>query len=181
MAVVHDFIADATSPQWFDVGSVSIPVLFTDHATAMGMVAGGAAGLVGRHPTWGFLRVFDAASGKQVAKFDDLPGVRELPSPAGGWSIHNNEPMGRTTYAAWYSNGIVALDLKPLDKKDVEEPRAVGQFVPPAGSSPVPFLDGAPWVWGVAVQREPDGKALVYASDMNTGLWIVEPKGPAKP
>src|SRR5438552_879256 len=59
-AVVHDFISIATSPQWFDFGSVDIPVLFTDHATAQGMASAGSATLQAQQPSWGFLRVFDA-------------------------------------------------------------------------------------------------------------------------
>jgi hypothetical protein len=181
-AVVHEFIATATSPQWFDFGSVSIPVLFTDHATAMGMVAAGLATLAGREPSWGFLQVFDAATGEQVAKFDRLPGVHELPSPLGDWSIHNTETAGRIAYSSWYSNGVVALDLRPLDRRGPGDPRLVGQFVPPPGASPVPFLDGKTEVWGVAVGAgEDDDDTRIYLSDMVTGLWIVEPKGPASP
>src|SRR6266508_6864320 len=33
-AVVHDFISTDTTPQWWDPAEVSIPVVFTDHATA---------------------------------------------------------------------------------------------------------------------------------------------------
>ena len=34
-------------------------------------------------------------------------------------------------------------------------------------------LTNTPQIWGVAVD---DATGLVYASDMNTGLWIVRPK-----
>jgi hypothetical protein len=44
-ALVHDWVSDNTSPQWFDFGEVGIPVLFTDHETAQGMVAAGFAKL----------------------------------------------------------------------------------------------------------------------------------------
>lgn len=178
IAVVHDFRSETTSPQWFDFGDVAIPALFTDHATAQGMVSAGSATLEAQPPTWGFLRVFDAASGEQVAKFDDLPGVHELPAPRGDWSVHNNEILGDRAYAAWYSNGIVALDLRPLGGRKPRDPRLVGQFVPEGAPSHVDFIpSGVPNVWGVAVR--PDG--VIFASDLNSGLWIVQPTGPAIP
>jgi hypothetical protein len=83
---------------------------------------------------------------------------------------------------SWYSNGIVAIDLRPLDRPFFpRDPVLVGQFVPPPGSSSVPFLDGRVEVWGVVVREEPDGAPTVFASDMNTGLWILRPQGPAVP
>jgi hypothetical protein len=181
VAVVHDFISEVSSPQWFDTGVVPIPVLFTDHATADGMVAAGFSTLEGQEPSWGYLRVFDAASGTQVAKFDRAPNVHALPSPTGDWSIHNNEVLDSRAYASWYSNGIVALDLRPLHRSPPTDPVLVGQFVPPPGASPVDFLDAKTEVWGVAIRTEPHGAPTIFASDMNTGLWIVRPEGPAAP
>jgi len=210
VAVVHDFVSTATSPQWSDFADppLKIPVLFTSHATAQGMVAAGRATLQGREPSWGFLRIFDATTGGQVAKFDDAPHVHELPPPMGFWSIHNTEVAGDRAYASWYSNGIVALDLESLDERVPGDPELVGQFVPPAAPSPVPFLSDIPVVWGVAVRsrkvendgddrgakdrggRDDEGRddekrgkirrPVVFASDMNSGLWIVEPTGEAK-
>jgi hypothetical protein len=181
VAIVHDFISPISSPQWFDIGDVPIPVLFTDHATADGMVAAGSAMLIGRKPSWGFMRVFDAATGEQVATFDGVADVHQLPPPLGDWSIHNNENLDERSYASWYSNGIVAINLQPLDRPTPRDPVRVGQFVPPPGSSSVPFLDGRIEVWGIAVRKESDGNPTVFASDMNTGLWIVRPTGRAAP
>ncbi len=179
VAVVHDFIATATSPQWFDFGSVNIPVLFTDHATAQGMVAAGSATLQAQEPSWGFLRVFDAATGAQVASFDDLPGVHDLPPPNGFWSIHNNEVVGNRSYASWYTNGVVALDLTPLNRRKPGDPIMVGQFLPAGGRAATPFLpSNIPIVWGVAIHPSDN---VVFVSDMNSGLWIVRPTGPAAP
>jgi hypothetical protein len=181
VAVAHDFRSDVSSPQWFDTGDVPIPVVFTDEATARGMIAAGFARLEGQEPSWGYLRVFDAATGTQVAKFDGAPNVHALPPPLGDWSIHNNEILGSRTYASWYSNGIVALDLRPLDRASPGDPLMVGQFVPPAGRSPVDFLDGRTEVWGVAIRPEPHHAPTIFVDDMNTGLWIIRPKGPAAP
>ncbi len=172
-AVVHDFVAENTSPQWFDFGEVGIPVLFTDHDTAQGMVAAGWAKLKARKPSWGYLRVYDAETGRQVAQFDDVRNVHKLPAPAGDWSIHNTEVMGERAYSSWYSNGIVALDLGPLDKRKPRDPRLVGQFVPPAVGEDLPFTG----MWGVFVRAD----GVIFGSDMGSGLWIVKPKGKAKP
>jgi len=167
VAVVHDFIATATSPQFFDFGSVDIPVLFTDHDTAQGMVTAGSATLEAQEPSWGFLRVFDAATGIQVASFDDLPGVHEFPPPPGFWSIHNNEVVGDRSYVSWYSNGVVALDLTPLNQIPPADPVIVGQFLPA----------GFPDVWGVAIRSD----NVIFVSDLGSGLWIIRPTGPAAP
>jgi hypothetical protein len=172
-AVVHDFVADNTSPQWFDIGEIGIPVLFTDHETAQGMVAAGRATLKARKPSWGYLRVYDARSGRQVAKFDDVRNVSRLPAPAGDWTIHNTEVMGDRGYSSWYSNGIVALDLTPLDKRKPRDPRLVGQFVPPPMGEDLPFTG----MWGVYVRAD----GVIFGSDAASGLWIVKPKGRAAP
>lgn len=175
IAVVHDFISDATSPQVFDFGEPGIPALFTDHRTAQGMVDAGSATLVAQRPSWGFLRVFDARSGREVARFDALPYVHDLVAPAGFWSIHNTEVAGRHAYSSWYTHGVVALDLSPLGRDNPRDPQLVGQFVPPGGDSNTEHIpDGVTAVWGVALQG-----GLVYASDTSSGLWIVEPTGPA--
>jgi hypothetical protein len=156
IAVVHRFDSADTSPQWFDFSEATIPVLFTDTTVADGMVAEGSATLRAQTPTWGFLRVFDAA-GVQVGQFDDVPFINDLSAAGDGfWSIHNTEVSGTIGYSSWYSNGIVALDLS-----DVTNIQMVGQFVPP----------GFPEVWGVFIGED----GLIYASDLGSGLWIIEP------
>jgi len=179
-ALVHDFISVDTSPQWFDPAEVEIPVLFTNHATAQGMSsATGSVTLQAPQPSWGYLRVFDAATGTQVAKFDAVPNVHTLPVPPGDWSIHNNEVMGDRSYASWYSNGIVALDLNPLRSTPIGNPVQVGQFIPAGAPSHADFIaSGVPNVWGVAIRAS---DRTIFASDMNSGLWIVRPTGPAAP
>ena len=159
LAVVHRFDSPDTSPQWFDVSEASIPVLFADVATADGMVTAGAATVRAQEPTWGYLRVFDAASGVEVSAFDDVPNINDLAASGDGfWSIHNTEVDGSIAYSSWYSNGIVALDLDPIT--DIE---MVAQFVPPGE----PFAE----VWGVFIGDD----GLIYASDVGSGLWIIRP------
>jgi hypothetical protein len=66
-----------------------------------------------------------------------------------------------------------------LDLTDPTDPQLVGQFVPPTSARFGGSLGTGPAeVWGVAIDPE---TGIVYASDMRTGLWIVEPTGPAAP
>jgi hypothetical protein len=173
-AVVHDFIAKTTSPQPFGFFEADIPVLFTDHRTARGMVANGWARLDARRPSWGYLRVYDAETGLQVAKFDGAPNVHRLRAPGGEWTIHNTEVMGDRAYSSWYSNGILALDLTPLDESPRADPTMVGLFVPPLTDiEDLPFTR----IWGVAIRED----GVIFASDFGSGLWIVQPKNKAAP
>lgn len=183
VAVVHDFISSATSPQWWTPGEVGVPVLFTDHVTAMGMVDAGTASLEALAPSTGYLQIYDAATGEQVAKFDDVANVHTLPPPKKSgvysWTIHNNEVMGDTAFASWYTNGIVAIDLSPLNGVTPADPVRVGQFIPTGSRSHTSLIpDNLPSVWGVAI-RASDG--LIFVSDMTSGLWIVRPIGAASP
>ena len=184
-AVVHDFISSSTSPQWFDFGDVDIPVLFTSHGMARLMVENGSATLAARTlrarwPSWGYMRIYDAETGgRQVSRFDQAPNVHKLPAPKGDWSIHNNEVFGDRAYASWYTNGVIAINLMPLHETPIRRPTNVGQFAPPGAPSRSPFIHSdVAMVWGVVV-READG--LLFVSDMNSGLWIVRPTGPAAP
>jgi hypothetical protein len=164
IAVIHDFRSPDTSPQWFTSWRVGIPVVFAERRDVAVLADAGRGTLKAQRPSWGYLRVFDAATGRQVAKFDRVKNVHRLPAPAGSWSIHNNEVVGDRSYVSWYSNGIVALDLRPLRGADIDNPEKVGRFIPP----------GDPQVWGVVARG-----GRVYASDMNSGLWILRPTGAA--
>jgi hypothetical protein len=137
-------------------------------------------------PTHGFLRIYDESVGSdtdgdgavewtQVGMFDDLPYVSgTLDVPPGTWNIHNTEVLGNRAFSAWMSHGIVSLDLS-----SPTSPVLSGQFVPPTNSRFAGSLGvGPPAVWGVAIDPE---TGIIYASDMRTGLWIVEPTGPAAP
>jgi len=125
-------------------------------------------------PAVGYMRIFDESMAadtdgdgvpefEQVGSFTGLPHVVGDPNPprSGTWSIHNTEVLGDRAYVSWYSHGIVALDIT-----DPTAPQLVGQFVP----------GGAPDTWGVAIDPH---SGLIYASDINGGLWIVRPTGDA--
>jgi hypothetical protein len=135
-------------------------------------------------PSFGHIRVFsesatvdDPADGtpefQQVGEFSDLPHVTgDLSPPPGTWTVHNTETLGDRAYSSWYSHGIVALNLT-----NPTSPELVGQFVPPSNDRLAVSLGHGPAeVWGVAIDPE---TGVIYASDMRTGLWIVEPTGPA--
>jgi hypothetical protein len=174
VAVLHDFISDATSAQWWTPGEVDIPVVFTDHATALEILRRGRVTLEAGRPTVGFLRVFDAATGQQVASFDDLPFMHKV-HPSGAFTIHNTEVNGDVAYSSWYEHGIVALDLSPLATDPIGDPVLVGQFVPdPVSGAASPF----PGMWGVFVRPS---DSLVFASEFASGLWILQPTGDAVP
>jgi hypothetical protein len=179
-AVLHDVVAKNTSPQWWDSSErFPIPIVFTRHAVAERILSAGRARLVGTRPSWGYLRVFDAATGVQVARFDSLTRVHSLNTGGGTWSIHNTETREDRAYASWYTGGVVALDLAPLDAPNHANPTMVGRFVPNVGASQTGvFPNGLPLVWGVAVDQV---SGLVYVSDMTSGLWIVQPINDALP
>ena len=130
-------------------------------------------------PSYGYLRVYAEGSGQdvdgdgitdygQVGAFAGLPHVQgDGTPPFGEWTIHNTEVLGDRAYMSWYSNGIVALDVA-----DPARPRYVGRFVPA-----FPGTDRSFGMWGVAVDPETN---LVYASDIDQGLWILRPRGEAR-
>lgn len=173
-------LADAVDP--FYVGILqgwTVPCSIGDiDDIADAIRAAGAATitLTAQEPSWGYLRVFrEDATGEwqQVGSFTGAPhAFGEFPTPPGSWSIHDTETLRQRGYSAWYSNGIVALDLT-----SPTAPRMVGQFVPDSSKRNANSLGTGPAeVWGVAIDP---ATGVVYASDMRTGLWIVRPTGPA--
>lgn len=127
-------------------------------------------------PSWGYIRVFRENGGsawQEVGRFTDAPNSYGVhPTPPGSWSVHNTEVLGNRAYSAWYSNGIVAIDVS-----NPTAPTRVGQFVPDTSKRNANSLGTGPAeVWGVAIDP---ATGIVYASDMRTGLWIVKPTGSA--
>lgn len=123
-------------------------------------------------PGWGYLRVFDASKPsamKQIGEYH-TPNSYGLSDPgAGDYVIHNPLVVGTDVYISWYTDGV-----RVVDTKNPRQPKEVAYFVPPAGQNPIKpaqrnVLTNTTQVWGVEYE---DG--LVYASDMNTGLWILK-------
>lgn len=126
-------------------------------------------------PTWGHLRVYRETGATEWTQVGEFRGPATGPdTPPGSWTIHNTETLGDRAYVSWYSAGIVALDIS-----DPTSPSMVGQFVPDTSRRHANSLGVGPAeVWGVAIDPE---TGIVYASDMRTGLWIVQPSGDAAP
>jgi hypothetical protein len=123
---------------------------------------------------WGYLRVYDyanEASPQQIGSFRTQNSLAIGDKAAGDYTIHNPFLVGTDVYTSWYSDGV-----RIVDASDPTDLREVGHFVPPAGHNPVKpsqrgVLSQTAQVWGVVVE---DG--LIYASDMNTGLWVLRRK-----
>ena len=130
----------------------------------------GGAGVV---PGWGYMRVWDYGnprSPKQIGSFRTENSFGKSDPGAGDYVIHNPLVVGTDVYISWYTDGV-----RVVDASDPRAPREVAFFVPPAGQNPVKpaqrsVLTNTTQVWGVAYDP---ATGLVYASDMNTGLWIL--------
>jgi hypothetical protein len=127
----------------------------------------------GIEPGYGYLRIWDysnLAAPVQIGEYRTPNSGGRLPLGSGDYTIHNPMLMGTDVYISWYSDGV-----RVVDASDPRNPEEVAFFVPPAGQNPVKpsqrgTLSQTPQVWGVFVDEE---TGLVYASDMNTGLWIL--------
>jgi hypothetical protein len=126
---------------------------------------------------FGYLRVYDYSkptAPKQIGfyKTPNSSGATDI--AAGDFTIHNNFIVGTTSYTSWYTDGVRVIDLS-----NPKAPKEVAYFVPPAVTNPVKpsqrgVLSNTTQVWGVVVDEQ---TGLVYASDMNSGLWILERTG----
>jgi hypothetical protein len=122
---------------------------------------------------FGYMRVWDFEDPRDVRQIGSFRTPRSLGTDdqgAGDFVIHNNFLVGDTLYESWYSDGVQVVDVS-----DPRNPRRIAYFVPPATENPVKpsqrgVLTNTTQVWGVVVDPATD---LIYASDMNSGLWIL--------
>jgi len=131
----------------------------------------------GTEKGFGYLRVWDwSGSGapRQVGSYKtpNSSGTKDV--NAGDYTIHNPLLLGDEIFASWYTDGIRIIDVA-----DPASPRETAHFVPPSENNPVKpsqrgTLTNATQVWGVA--HDPVTN-LIYASDMNSGLWILRRTG----
>ena len=120
---------------------------------------------------FGYLRVYDysnVAAPVQIGEYRTPNTLGTNDQAAGDYTIHNPFLVGNRVYASWYSDGVRVIDVSTPSS-----PTEIASFVPPAGENPVKpsqrgTLTNTPQVWGVVVDS-----GFVYASDMNTGLWIL--------
>jgi hypothetical protein len=125
---------------------------------------------------FGYLRVYDYSkptAPKQIGEYRTPNSLGSDDQAAGDYTIHNPfyVPAEKTVYASWYTDGVRVIDVS-----NPRAPREVAFFVPPAGKNPVKptqrfVLPSTTQVWGVVVDET---SGLVFASDMNTGLWILK-------
>jgi hypothetical protein len=128
----------------------------------------------GTEKGFGYLRVYDyskPSAPKQIGVYKTPNSIDATDVAAGDFVIHNNFIVGTTSYTSWYTDGVRVIDLA-----NPKAPREVAYFVPPATTNPVKpsqrgVLSNTTQVWGVVVDEE---TGLVYASDMNSGLWILK-------
>ena len=121
----------------------------------------------------GYLRVYDysnLAAPVQISAFRTPNSIGTNTQAAGDYSLHNALVVGTDIYMSWYSDGI-----RVVDASNPRALREVAYFVPPSANNPVKpsqrgVLSNAPQVWGVAYD---EATGLIYASDMNSGLWIL--------
>jgi hypothetical protein len=127
----------------------------------------------GTEKGFGYLRVWDyanLAAPRQIGTFKTLNASGSKDQKAGDYTIHNPLLVGETLYISWYTDGI-----RVVDARDPRRLTEVAHFVPPAANNPIQpsqrgTLTNTTQVWGVAYD---EGRDLVYASDMNSGLWIL--------
>ncbi len=121
----------------------------------------------------GYLRVYDysnLAAPVQIGEFRTPNSIGTNTQAAGDYSLHNALVVGTDIYMSWYSDGVRVVDAS--NPRVIHE---VAYFVPPSANNPVKpsqrgVLSNAPQVWGVAYDAI---TGLIYASDMNSGLWIL--------
>jgi hypothetical protein len=127
----------------------------------------------GTEKGFGYMRVYDynnLAAPTQIGEFRTPNSAGTKDVGAGDYTIHNPLLVGTDVYISWYSDGVRVVDASVPSL-----PREVAYFVPPSAKNPVQpsqrgTLTNATQVWGVAYDEATD---LVYASDMNSGLWIL--------
>lgn len=140
---------------------------------------------------WGFVRSYTLSSNDasaQPAGSAIISTGESDPAPAAGaifpgdgiysphdiaWNGNTQNPRG---YVAWFSNGLVDLDLRSLST-----PSVLAAFVPPAtpdpqGSTPGVNNPDAPLVYGVAPFTI-NGQQYIALTDINSGLWVIEESG----
>jgi hypothetical protein len=122
---------------------------------------------------YGYGRVWDFSKTppEQIGSFKTPRSLGTDDQGAGDFVIHNNFLVGNTVYSSWYSDGVQVFDVS-----NPRNPQRVAYFVPPATENPVKpsqrsVLTNTTQVWGVVVD---EATGLVYASDMNSGLWILK-------
>jgi hypothetical protein len=135
------------------------------------------------HHGWGFLRTYSfgtdslgtpTANGVAPIGAVATPQSQAVPAPdAGIYSAYNMSWNGDSAnphaYVSWFSNGLVDLGLQTLNP-----PQILTVFSPPAVADPNSVLPTVPLVFGAAPYQPSGGNRYVVASDVNSGLWLLQ-------
>jgi hypothetical protein len=124
---------------------------------------------------FGYLRVWDWSGDTPVQigsyKTPNSMGTKDV--NGGDYTIHNPLLVGDEIFASWYTDGVRIIDVS-----NPASPRETAYFLPPDANNPVKpsqrgTLTNTVQLWGVA---HDEATNLIYASDMNSGLWILRRK-----
>jgi hypothetical protein len=122
---------------------------------------------------FGYLRVWDwsgPGAPRQIGSYETPNATGTKDVNGGDYTIHNPLLVGDEIFASWYTDGIRIIDVA-----DPTDPHETAFFVPPSENNPVKpsqrtTLTNTVQVWGVA--HDPVTN-YIFASDMNSGLWIL--------
>ena len=87
------------------------------------------------------------------------------PDPRGTYSVHNVIVEDDKVFLSWYSEGILILDIS-----DPYKPVEIARYHQ-EGSEFEDQNGGIQVVWGIF---KPEGEEIIYASDLNGGLYVLE-------
>lgn len=119
---------------------------------------------------WGSLRIYDVndpSKPKLVSEYrTENMKISEMTTPE-IFTAHNAEVVGtHEAVVSWYSDGIRWLDISKPSR-----PLEIDTWIPPKAADPYNFIPTIPAVWGVYPLPDDD---LILATDINSGLWILE-------
>ena len=119
---------------------------------------------------WGFVRIWDYTDPVNPVLASTLNTVNSLnengpPDPRGTYSVHNVIVEGDKVFLSWYSEGILILDIS-----DPFIPVEIARYHQ-EGSEFEDQNGGIQVVWGIF---KPEGEDIVYASELNGGLYVLE-------
>ena len=163
------------------VANPSNPSQTTPQNPAVNLVCGaGSAVPLTNNAGWGFLRSYTlpTTGTATLSGFFTTPQAESDPAPDLGiytahdlaWNGNIVHPHG---YVAWMSSGVEDLDLT-----SVAPPTLLASFAPPDtpdpnGDNPAVNNPAKAMVFGVAAYSA-NGQPYILASDINSGLWIVQ-------
>ena len=129
----------------------------------------------GTEKGYGYLRVYDystLSAPKQIGEYrtPNTPGGDD--QGAGDYTIHNNFLVGTTLYTSWYSDGIRVIDCRTRAPRR-RSPSSCRRRASTPSSRRSAERSRTRHRWGVV----DEATGLVYASDMNSGLWILRRTG----